>query len=128
MAVSDDLISWTPVLSDKGPEYRGRPDQPSSALKGLRPLILFGPRRGKFDSSLVEPGPPALITPYGIVFIYNSKNRYCMDARNGHCKNGENDASIPPGTYSAGQVLLSLEDPTNVIERTNESFMKPIMK
>ena len=70
----------------------------------MRPLVVFGPRRGYFDSSLVEPGPPALLTPQGVVFIYNSKNRWCMNGRDGRCANGENDPTIPPGTYSAGQV------------------------
>jgi len=107
VAASEDLVSWTPLLTDHGPEYRGRPDQPSSTLKGLRPQILISPRRGSFDSSLVEPGPPAVLTSEGIVFIYNSKNRWCMSGRDGRCDNGENDPTVPPGTYSAGQVRSS---------------------
>lgn len=69
VATSENLLDWTPLLDPSAPEYRGRPDQPSSALRGYRPLRLFGPRRGRFDSGLVEPGPPALLTAGGIVFI-----------------------------------------------------------
>jgi hypothetical protein len=126
-AVSDDLIAWTPLLSDTGPEYRGRPDQASSALKGVRPLVVFSPRKGFFDSDLVEPGPPAILTEDGIVFIYNSKNRWCMNARDGKCRGGENDPNIPPGTYSAGQVLLDKNSPSTVLDRTAESFLAPKM-
>lgn len=128
MATSVDLLAWTPLLSESAPEYRGRPDQPKSTLKGLRPLVVFRPRRGSFDSSLVEPGPPAISTKNGIVFIYNAKNRWCNDMRDGKCRNGENDPTIPPGTYSAGQVLLDANDPTKVLNRTVHSFFKPQMK
>ena len=37
--------------------------------KALRPLLF--PRPGRFDSLLVEPGPPAIRTDDGIVLIYN---------------------------------------------------------
>ena len=37
--------------------------------KALRPLLF--PRPGRFDSLLVEPGPPAVRTDDGIVLIYN---------------------------------------------------------
>ena len=128
MATSLDLLAWTPLLSPDAPEYQGRPDQPKSTLQGLRPLVVFGPRRGAFDSSLVEPGPPAVLTKSGIVFIYNSKNRWCNEARDGRCRGGENDPTTPPGTYSAGQVLLDASDPTKVLNRTATSFFKPQMK
>lgn len=124
-AVSDDLIRWEPVLSDgTGGVYRGRPDHQDAPVRDAVPQPIFGPRKGRFDSDLVEPGPPAIMTDRGIVFIYNSKNKWCSNP-GGACRHGENDQSIPPGTYSAGQVLLSSEDPTRVLARTDDSFFKP---
>ena len=72
-AVSEDLIAWTVVLGGDQ-KYRGRPEQRSS-VPGAAPKIVFSPRRGFFDSELVEPGPPALLLPSGaeILLIYNSK-------------------------------------------------------
>jgi hypothetical protein len=67
------------------------------------------------------PPPPPSLT------IDNSKNKWCMNSRDGRCRHGESDVAIPPGTYSAGQVLLDSTDPTKVIARTDESFLKPIM-
>ena len=99
LARSDDLIDW---------EIIHHTDLPGQ----MRPV--FGPRSRRFDSSLVEPGPPALLTDDGILFIYNSKN----DPRNG-------DAALPPGTYAAGQVLLDPRDPSAVLRRTTEPFMWP---
>src|SRR6185436_10085856 len=52
IASSDDLIHWKPQI--------GPVDVP---------LSVFGPRAGKFDSDLVESGPPAMITDSGIVLI-----------------------------------------------------------
>src|SRR5687768_1062124 len=57
LAVSDDLINWSPVADDKG-----------------NARTIFGPRSKKFDSDLVEPGPPAMLTDKGILLIYNSRN------------------------------------------------------
>lgn len=71
-ATSADLIHWTPVEMAAG-EKPGIPlrhnavDMPDLA-------IVLGPRAGKFDSDIVEPGPPALLTPKGILLIYNGRN------------------------------------------------------
>jgi predicted GH43/DUF377 family glycosyl hydrolase len=75
----------------------------------LKPVITFRP--GRFDGALVEPGPQALLTDHGILLIYNG------------CNSG--DPSLPPGAYSAGQVLFDLVDPTAVIGRTNSPFLTP---
>src|SRR5689334_1456566 len=53
LASSDDLIHWTPAESNDG-----------------KLLTIFGPRKGKFDSDLVESGPPAMLTDDGIVLMY----------------------------------------------------------
>jgi predicted GH43/DUF377 family glycosyl hydrolase len=34
-------------------------------------------------------------------------------------------AGLPPGTYTAGQVLLDAQHPTRVLDRTGTYFMKP---
>ena len=90
LANSDNLLDWNP-----GPVVlRTRPD--------------------KFDSALVEAGPPALITDHGILLIYNGKNA---------SDNG--DKSLPGGIYSGGQALFDLNDPTKLLQRTDSPFFKP---
>jgi predicted GH43/DUF377 family glycosyl hydrolase len=76
--------------------------------------IIFSPRKGKFDSELVEPGPPALLTERGIIFIYNSKN-----------SPEYGDPALPDGTYAAGQILLDKTSPVRVIDRTDHWFLAP---
>ena len=96
-AVSDDLINWYPLT--KG-------DKSLKAVAEYRP--------GNFDYRVLEPGPPAIITPKGIVLIYNGMN----DAKNG-------DVNLPDGTYAAGQFLFSLDAPDRLTDRSKSYFMKP---
>ncbi len=58
--------------------------------------------------------PPALLTDKGIVFIYNSRN-----------SPEYGDASLPAGTYSAGQILADKNDPFNILDRSDDQFFKP---
>jgi beta-1,2-mannosidase len=97
MATSENLLDWTPVLNDKGE---------------IMPVLH--PRPGKFDSNLVEPGPPPLLTKNGIVLLYNSMN----DAKTG-------DPSLKPGTYCTAQALFDPKNPTKLIDRTDDYFLKP---
>lgn len=97
ICTSDDLVHWSPIENEKG-ELQ----------------VLFGPRKKKFDSDLVEPGPPPLITNHGIVFIYNGRNF-----------GPDKDSSLPDATYAAGQVLIDRNDPTRLIDRSNQYFFKP---
>jgi predicted GH43/DUF377 family glycosyl hydrolase len=97
IAGSDDLIHWMPVETADG-----------------KPAIVFGPRPGKFDSELVEPGPPAMLTDKGIVLLYNSRN-----ARS------KGDTTLAEGTYAASQILLDATSPGNVIDRMDTYFIKP---
>lgn len=90
LASSDDLINWRP-----GP-------------------VVLKPRRNRFDSALVEAGPPAVITPKGIILIYNGRNA---------SKNG--DSAITAGEYCGGQALFDLKDPTKLLQRTGKPFYKP---
>ncbi|MCH7658896.1 MAG: glycosidase [Bacteroidetes bacterium] len=97
LATSENLIDWKPVENEN---------------RNLKPV--FSPRKGYFDSELVEPGPPALVTEQGIVMIYNSKNSAT-----------EGDENLPDGTYAAGQVLMDAGDPGKILKRTEEYFFFP---
>lgn len=97
LASSDDMINWTPVETSEG-----------------KLLTVFGPRKGKFDSDLVEPGPPAMMEEKGIRLIYNSRNIL-----------SRGDTSLPEGTYAAGYIVFDKNDPVKIIERSENYFMKP---
>jgi predicted GH43/DUF377 family glycosyl hydrolase len=106
LATSEDLIHWKPVFWPQlGHDREGY---------GQQFLAVFGTRQHRFDSSLVEPGPPALLTEAGILFIYNGRNDVAMG-----------DKHLPDGTYAGGQVLLDSEDPSAVIARDTQPFIKP---
>ena len=97
MATSDNLIDWTP-LEDAGG----------------KPLKVLSPRRGYFDSWLVEAGPPAVLTKRGIVLLYNAGN----SADSG-------DARLPAKVYTGGQALFAVSDPTKLVARSDEPFIEP---
>jgi predicted GH43/DUF377 family glycosyl hydrolase len=83
IASSTDLLTWTEVL-----------DQP----------IL--PRRpGMFDSRVVEPGPPPVLTKAGILLIYN----------------GADDRLV----YRTGWALFDRADPTRVLARSDAPLFEP---
>lgn len=97
VASSEDLLTWHRVVDNKN-----------------EPIHPVKPREWKFDSTLAEPGPPAILTRDGIVLLYNGKN----DTEFG-------DQSVPPRAYSAGQILFDANDPTRVISRTDTPFLTP---
>ena len=110
MATSDNLIDWQPVLET---------DPSKMVLDTMRNYniafqILFSTRKGKFDSELVEPGAPALLTEQGFLFIYNSKN-----------SPESGDKNLAGGTYAAGQIITDKNDPTKVLYRTDDYFITP---
>lgn len=109
MATSENLIDWTPIKETDPSKKQFDSLRNYEAFK-----ILFSPRKKKFDSELVEPGPPAMITKDGILFIYNSKNSPDYGDENLH--NGE---------YAAGQILMDKNNPTKVTDRCNETFFHP---
>ncbi|MEZ4701124.1 MAG: glycoside hydrolase family 130 protein [Rhodothermales bacterium] len=80
-AHSTDLLHWTVV------------EEP--AIK---------PRPGMFDSRLVEPGPPPLLTDDGILLIYNSADENLQ--------------------YAAGQALFDPRNPAVLIDRTDAPFLE----
>ncbi len=111
-ATSDDLIHWTPVEMAKG-------ETPPVPLRGeanhMPDLkIVVATRNKKFDSDLVESGPPAILTDQGILLLYNGRNITSIG-----------DTTLPEGTYAAGQVLLDKNDPVRVIKRMESNFMQP---
>ena len=111
-ATSDDLINWTPVKMEQGEKLPEGTNTSTLMYPDLR--IVLSPRKGKFDSDLVEPGPPAMMTDQGILLIYNSRNVPAIG-----------DPSLKEGTYTASQALFDKNDPTKLVKRMNEYFMKP---
>jgi len=83
IAYSDDLLHWKDEL-----------DHP-----------VLSSRPGLFDSQVVEPGPPPIVTPQGIFLIYN----------------GADDKLV----YSTGWVLFDKHDPTKVLARSSEPIFTP---
>ena len=110
IAYSEDLINWTPVEKNSGKI----PDSIDNRYGKASLFAALKPRKGKFDSQLVEPGPFALITKKGILLIYNSKN-----------SKEYGDTTLPAGTYAAGQALFDIHNPEKLIARTQSYFMKP---
>ncbi|NCI48103.1 glycoside hydrolase family 130 protein [Sediminibacterium soli] len=111
-AVSDDLVHWTPVEMKPGEQPPVPPKNEALNMPAL--LIAIPTRNGKFDSDLVEPGPPAMVTDKGIVLIYNSRNLRNIG-----------DTSLPDGTYTGGQVLMDKNDPTKILARLDNYFFRP---
>ncbi|MHA8060394.1 glycoside hydrolase family 130 protein [Aquirufa beregesia] len=98
MAQSKDLIHWN-VLED---------------AENKQKISVLQPRKGYFDSRLVEPGPYALIQKSGILLIYNSSNAANF-----------NDSTFPKFTYSAAQALFHVDRPYQLIQRSNTPFIWP---
>jgi beta-1,2-mannosidase len=62
-------------------------------------------RPGKFDSRVVEPGPPPILTPEGIVLIYN----------------GADDTLV----YRTGIAVFDRRDPRKLLYRSAQPFFEP---
>ena len=98
IATSSDLIHWYPMLDKNG-----------------NLLHVMDTRKGYFDSSLVECGPPAIKTKHGIMLFYNGKNSGGQDR----------DTCYTANAYCAGQALFSLKDPTKLLDRLDQPFFIP---
>jgi predicted GH43/DUF377 family glycosyl hydrolase len=83
LASSDDLLHWSDAT--KQPVLDRRP--------------------GGFDSRVMEPGPPPLLTRAGILLLYN----------------GANDKLV----YGPGWILFDKADPRRVVARCEKPFMLP---
>jgi predicted GH43/DUF377 family glycosyl hydrolase len=119
-ATSDDLVHWTPVDFDATGDRSLRHDAGRwrvDRVPGTRVLrpVLF-PRPGRFDSLLVEPGPPAVLdrTDGSVTLLVNGAN---------HPRRG--DPSLPPGSYQPGVVRFDALDPWSVVERSTVPFLRP---
>jgi predicted GH43/DUF377 family glycosyl hydrolase len=113
LAHSDDLINWIPVERDPSSTFsKEELIGHSTEVPDLLPAMKT--RKGKFDSHLIEPGPPAILTDKGILLIYNSKNSEVFG-----------DTSFAPKTYAAGQVLFDKNDPIKIVDRLENTFFRP---
>lgn len=100
LATSPDLIHWTPVEDAKG-----------------KTVVVLARRSGHFDSGFPEVGPPPLLTPKGILLIYNGKNGDGADR----------DKELGPGSYAAGEALFSAANPEKLLERSANPVLWPEM-
>jgi predicted GH43/DUF377 family glycosyl hydrolase len=100
LATSKDLIHWTPVEDARG-----------------NAVVVLAQRSGHFDSGFPEVGPPPVLTPNGILMIYNGKNSDGADR----------DMSIGADAYASGEALFSTDDPTKLLARGDEPVLKPEM-
>ncbi len=98
IATSENLIDWEVALDEEHHKM----------------IAVLHPRKGYFDSRLVEPGPYALYKDEGIVLIYNGSN-----AAN------YSDPDLPKYTYAAGQALFDKDAPYKLIDRTEGYFIYP---
>jgi beta-1,2-mannosidase len=83
LSYSDDLIHWTEATET--------------------PVLARRP--GKFDSRVVEPGPPPILTSAGIVLVYN----------------GADDKLV----YRTGVAVFDRADPRKLISRTDKPVFGP---
>lgn len=99
---------WMYYLGDA----RGKPSQMGLAESNdllhwrdatARPVLASRP--GSFDSKVVEPGPPPVVTPHGILLIYN----------------GADDRLV----YRTGWVLFDSSEPARVIARAETPIFEP---
>jgi predicted GH43/DUF377 family glycosyl hydrolase len=118
IATSDNLIDWTPIELAAGQKnlpaegeatYNHEQDSPDL-------LIVQFPRKNKFDSDLVEGG-VAILTKAGIVHIYNASDKDSPESAT-----WKKDSTL---YYSLGQALMSADDPTKLLDRSDVSFLKP---
>ena len=109
-ASSTDLINWTPLQQT--------PDKSFDSLYAGADIsalqIAVPTRKSKFDCDIVESGPPAIFTSKGILLIYNSRNIPSIG-----------DTNLPVGTYTVSQVLLDKNEPSKIINRMDNYFLKP---
>jgi beta-1,2-mannosidase len=83
VAYSDDLVHWTEPLG--------------------HPVLRLRP--GRFDSKVVEPGPPPVLTPNGILLVYN----------------GADDKLV----YRTGWALFDKSHPDHLLARSEQPMFAP---
>lgn len=97
IATSDNLVDWTPLEDADG-----------------KLVKVLSPRPGYFDSWLVEAGPPAILTPRGIVLVYNAGNSGTVG-----------DPALPARVYTSGQALYDGTNPIRLLARSSVPFLQP---
>ncbi|HEV2498067.1 MAG TPA: glycoside hydrolase family 130 protein [Terriglobia bacterium] len=85
VAESDDLLHWTDATD--------------------RPVLASRP--GSFDARVVEPGPPPVVTPEGILLIYNGADDHLV--------------------YSTGWALFDKNNPARVLARASTPIFRPVL-
>jgi len=75
----------------------------------IMPEPVLSPRRGFFDEVLVEPGPPPVLTPEGLLLLYNGARKL----EDGHLR------------YACGQALLDPVVPSRVLRRSVRPVLEP---
>jgi len=98
MASSTNLIDW----------------EPEENIENGALISVLHPRKGFFDSRLVESGAYAQYTENGISLMYNASN-----AAN------YSDPNLPKFTYAAGQALFDKDKPYKLKDRTDSYFIYP---
>ncbi|HWC19922.1 MAG TPA: glycoside hydrolase family 130 protein [Terriglobales bacterium] len=83
IASSDDLVHWSDASKEPVLERRA----------------------GAFDSRVMEPGPPPLLTDKGVLLIYNAADDNLV--------------------YTTAWALFDKNDPTKLIARAKEPFLRP---
>lgn len=118
VATSENLIDWTPL--ELAPGQKDTPAEGEVAYNHEQDspdlLIVQFPRQHKFDSELVEGG-VAVLTENGIVHIYNASDKDSPESAT-----WKKDSTL---YYSLGQALMSADDPTKLLDRSDVSFLKP---
>jgi beta-1,2-mannosidase len=97
LATSVDLIHWEPVEDTAG-----------------NLVAVLAKRPGRFDSLFPEAGPPPILTPDGIVVLYNGKN-----------SPDQGDSTLAANTYSVGEALFSAENPQQLLDRLDRPVFQP---
>ena len=83
LAVSTDLLHW----------------------KDATPEPVLDRRRDAFDSRVMEPGPPPIPTPAGILLLYNGADAHLI--------------------YRTGWALFDSHDPSKLLARSDHPFFEP---
>jgi predicted GH43/DUF377 family glycosyl hydrolase len=73
-------------------------------------------RKGFADSGLDEVGPAALLTEKGIILFYNGMN---------NAPNKGGDPQLSTGVYTGMQALFDAKDPSKLIARMDQPYLKP---
>jgi predicted GH43/DUF377 family glycosyl hydrolase len=84
LSYSNDLVHWTEATSTP----------------------VLGRRAGSFDSRVVEPGPAPIITPRGIVLIYNGADERLV--------------------YRTGVAIFDANNPRKVLYRSDQPIFEPV--